>query len=216
MIAYQEMSDAQLMHMVCNSNHDAFAVLVNRHTQNFFALAFRSVHNKADAEDIVQLAFIKLWQKPSIWDSDKSLFTTWFYRVVLNACHDHSRRKKHWFPAEPDFLDNVVTPIKSAQNGLEEKQELKQQQRCLEMALAELSTAQRDAINLVVYCGVPQKQAAKIMDVSLKALESLLVRAKRALHKSVAKMQLDTPPLLDQKNRIYNNIEGQPTTCQSK
>jgi RNA polymerase sigma-70 factor (ECF subfamily) len=179
------------MLMVCNANHDAFAELVQRHTQNFFALAFRTLQSKDDAEDIVQNSFIKLWQKPHSWNSEKSLFTTWFYRVIINACHDHMRRNKRFVYVEPQVIENALSPISSEQSNLEAEQELKRQQRYLEMGLAKLSGVQRDAINLVVYCALPQKQAASIMGVGLKALESLLVRAKRALVKNVAQLQSD-------------------------
>lgn len=193
MTSYREMPDDQLMLMVCNANHEAFAVLVQRHTQKYFSLAFRSLQSKVDAEDVVQDAFIKLWQKPNSWSSDKSQFTTWFYRVILNACHDHLRRNKRWLQVEPAVIENALAPIMSEESGLQVEQETLLQQRCLEMALVKLSAAQRDAINLVVYCALPQKQAASIMGVSLKALESLLVRAKRTLLKNVAQLQGGDP-----------------------
>jgi RNA polymerase sigma-70 factor (ECF subfamily) len=189
MTCYRDLSDAKLMLMVCNANHDAFAELVQRHTQNFFALAFRTLQSKDDAEDIVQNSFIKLWQRPHSWNSEKSLFTTWFYRVIINACHDHIRRNKRFVYVEPQVIENALPTISSEQSNLEAEQELRRQQRYLEMGLAKLSGAQRDAINLVVYCALPQKQAASIMGVGLKALESLLVRAKRALVKNVAQLQ---------------------------
>ncbi|MFT4628911.1 MAG: RNA polymerase sigma-70 factor (ECF subfamily) [Arenicella sp.] len=191
MTSYRDLSDAKLMLMVCNANHDAFAELVKRHTQNFFALAFRTLQSKDNAEDIVQNSFIKLWQKPHSWNSEKSLFTTWFYRVIINACHDHIRCNKRFVYVEPQVIENAMSPMSSEQSNLEAEQELKRQQRYLEMGLAKLSGAQRDAINLVVYCALPQKQAASIMGVGLKALESLLVRAKRALVKNVAQLQSD-------------------------
>ena len=191
MTSYRDLSDAKLMLMVCNANHDAFAELVQRHTQNFFALAFRTLQSKDDAEDIVQNSFIKLWQRPHFWNSEKSLFTTWFYRVIINACHDHIRRNKRFVYVEPQVIENAMSPMSSEQSNLQAEQELKRQQRYLEMGLAKLSGAQRDAINLVVYCALPQKQAASIMGVGLKALESLLVRAKRALVKNVAQLQSD-------------------------
>ncbi|MFT5137325.1 MAG: RNA polymerase sigma-70 factor (ECF subfamily) [Arenicella sp.] len=191
MTSYRDLSDAKLMLMVCNANNDAFAELVQRHTQNFFALAFRTLQSKDDAEDIVQNSFIKLWQRPQSWNSEKSLFTTWFYRVIINACHDHIRRNKRFVYVEPQVIENAMSPMSSEQSNLQAEQELKRQQRYLEMGLAKLSGAQRDAINLVVYCALPQKQAASIMGVGLKALESLLVRAKRALVKNVAQLQSD-------------------------
>ena len=68
---------------------------------------------------------------------------------------------------------------------LEMKQSERWQQQTLEYAFSQLPLSQQDALNLVVYCELPQKQAAEIMGVSLKALESLLVRAKRSMRSTV-------------------------------
>jgi RNA polymerase sigma-70 factor (ECF subfamily) len=82
-----------------------------------------------------------------------------------------------------------VNIVDSEQANLEQQEHRRWQQRCLEIAIAELPASQRDAINLVVYSELPQKQAAQIMGISLKALESLLVRAKTGMTKSVNKMR---------------------------
>lgn len=184
------MDDDKLMALVREGNHDAFAELVRRHTQQFFALAQRMLQNTGDAEDIVQNAFIKLWQRPSSWNAGKSQFSTWFYRVILNACHDHQRKHKRWVKADQPFLEAALQPVASEQVLLEQQQNDLQQQRYLEAAIADLPTSQRDALNLVVYSALPQKQAAEIMGISLKALESLLVRAKRSLAKNVAQAKM--------------------------
>jgi RNA polymerase sigma-70 factor (ECF subfamily) len=189
MTSYLEMSDQDLMRLVCMENHDAFASLVSRHTHRFFALAYRSLQNKADAEEVVQSAFFKLWQKPHLWKSDKSQFTTWFYRVVLNACHDYRRKQSKLDREGFEFDQSIALATDCEQSNLERNQELSIQQQYLEMAMSELSVSQRDAINLVVYAELPQKQAAAVMGVSLKALESILIRAKRLLLKHVALLQ---------------------------
>jgi len=192
MTGYIDMSDEQLMAQVCHGNHDAFAQLVHQHTQQFFALAFRTLQDHAEAEDIVQTAFIKLWQRPAAWNQQKSKFTTWFYRVILNACHDHLRKQKHWQSADIGTLDAALEPVCSEQVNLEQAQLTSLRQQSLELAIKGLPASQRDALNLVVYCSLPQAQAASILGVSLKALESLLVRAKRSLKKQVAAMQNDS------------------------
>lgn len=184
------MDDDNLMALVREGNHTAFAELVNRHTQQFFALAQRMVQDVGDAEDIVQNSFIKLWQRPASWNSEKSQFSTWFYRVILNACHDHQRKHKRWVKLDQPVLEASMKPVASEQVLLEQQQSESLQQHYLETAIAGLPSSQRDALNLVVYSALPQKQAAEIMGVSLKAIESLLVRAKRGLAKQVAEAKL--------------------------
>ena len=190
---YKQHSDAELMRLVVAGNHQAFAQIVERYTDRFYALAFRSLHNKADAEDVVQSAFIKLWQKPSAWNSEKSQFTTWFYRVIVNACHDHRRRIKRMIDVDDETVYAAIEPEDSEQHNLENTQSLQWRQKCMEYAMTLLPDSQRDALNLVVYGELPQKQAAEVLGVSIKALESLLVRAKRSMTKTVAALESQDP-----------------------
>ena len=184
-MAYGDFSDASLMRLVCSGKHDAFAEIVSRHTDRYFLLAFRTLQNAGDAEDIVQNAFIKLWQEPTRWNSEKSQFTTWFYRVVINACHDHIRKYKHQVLAGEGVIEAASESVVSEQSALEQSQVNDLQRQKLSRAIMALPSSQRDAINLVVYSALPQKQVAEIMGISVKAVESLLVRAKRALSISV-------------------------------
>jgi len=186
---YLQKNDADLMRLVVAGNHQAFAEIVTRHTDRFFALAFRTLQNQADAEDVVQAAFIKLWQKPAAWKSDKSQFTTWFYRVIVNACHDYRRRDKRLLDVDDQTVHAAIEPGHSELHNLEHIQTLQWRQQCVEVAINQLPDSQRDALNLVVYAELPQKQAAEVMGLSLKALESLLVRAKRSMAKTVEALQ---------------------------
>lgn len=184
-MTYNDFSDASLMRLVCSGKHDAFAEIVSRHTDRYFALAYRTLQNAGDAEDVVQNSFIKLWQEPAKWNSEKSQFTTWFYRVVINACHDHIRKYKHQVLAGEGVIEAAAESVSSEQAMLEQNQVNDFQRQKLSKAIMGLPSSQRDAINLVVYLALPQKQVAEIMGISVKAVESLLVRAKRALSASV-------------------------------
>lgn len=185
MTAYQDKSDFQLQEFIVNGNHAAFAEMVTRHTGKFFALAFRTLQHQGDAEDVVQAAFIKFWQRPQMWQAGQAKFTTWFYRVIVNACHDHRRRHAREVWAEPEVFESALPHSPSEESLADDKQDQRWRKACLESGIHRLPSSQRDALNLVVYNELPQKQAAEILGVSLKALESLLVRARRNLRKHV-------------------------------
>lgn len=192
-------SDQHLMQMVCKGSHSAFTELVQRHTDRFYALSFRTLSNRGDAEDIVQSAFIKLWRNPCSWNSEKSQFTTWFYRVILNACHDFQRKHQRTTLTDVDTIERALEPTLSEQSLLETKQYEADRESRLQTAFMQLPAAQRDALNLVYYCALPQAQVADILGISLKALESSLLRAKRALAKKIAES--------DQINTYDNAVE---------
>ncbi|MCK5374990.1 MAG: sigma-70 family RNA polymerase sigma factor [Alphaproteobacteria bacterium] len=170
------LSDKDLMIRVQKADHEAFAVLVNRHSKMFYGAAYRMCPCANEAEDIVQEAFLKLWARPQIWDANKGAkFTTWFYRVVTNLAIDNIRKKKN--TKGSDSLDSIMDKTPGQDEALEEAQK----QLILEAAMEELPERQKVALNLCFYEELSNKDAAQVMDVNVKALESLLMRAKRGL-----------------------------------
>jgi RNA polymerase sigma-70 factor (ECF subfamily) len=174
-VAWPEKEDHELLALVQDGSHPAFAELVRRHTERYYRLAFRYLQNRAAAEDMVQDAFLKLWEDPHKWQPDKNTkFTTWFYRVVVNLCLDWQKKKQ---PVEL----NEDMPLIDDREGADEAMQRKQQQIALEDAIAALPERQRTAINLCYDEGLSNQDAADVMAVNLKALQSLVMRAKTSL-----------------------------------
>jgi RNA polymerase sigma-70 factor, ECF subfamily len=174
-VAWPEKEDHELLALVQDGSHPAFAELVRRHTERYYRLAFRYLQNRAAAEDIVQDAFLKLWEDPHKWQPDKNTkFTTWFYRVVVNLCLDWQKKK------QPVELNEDMLLIDDRE-GADEAMQRKQQQIALEGAIAALPERQRTAINLCYDEGLSNQDAADVMAVNLKALQSLVMRAKTSL-----------------------------------
>ncbi len=170
------LSDEDLMARVQKADHGAFSVLVNRYTKMFFSAAYRMYPDVNEAEDIVQESFLKLWSRPQIWDASKGAkFTTWFYRVVTNLAIDHVRKKKN--TKGSDSLERIMDKTPRQDEVLEEQEK----KMVLEEAIGNLPERQRIALNLCFYEGLSNKDAAQAMDVNVKALESLLMRAKKGL-----------------------------------
>lgn len=173
--AWPEKDDHELLALVQEGSGQAFSTLVERHTERFYRLAYRFLQNKAAAEDVVQDAFLKLWENPTIWQPDRnSKFTTWFYRVVVNLCLD--LRKKKGAVA----LDNTMELTDDRESAVETLVR-SEEQRVLEKEIAALPERQRAALNLCFDEGLSNQEAAEIMGLNLKALQSLIMRAKTTL-----------------------------------
>lgn len=178
-----EDSDESLMRLIAKGNHQAFAILVRRHTDRFYAASFRMAGRQAEAEDMVQEAFLKIWQKPDLWKEGKGAkFTTWFYRVLINLNIDRMRKSKNMAPDNQilEFVaDNRPSPETSAAASEEEER--------IEAAIQSLPERQRTALNLCFYEGLSNAEAADVMGVKTKALESLVMRAKAGLREFLNK-----------------------------
>jgi RNA polymerase sigma-70 factor (ECF subfamily) len=173
--AWPEKDDHELLALIQDGNGQAFATLVERHTERFYRLAYRYLQSKAAAEDVVQDAFLKLWENPAIWQPERnSKFTTWFYRVVVNLCLDLRKRKG------PVALDEEI-PLIDDRESVDETMVRIQEQKALEKEIAALPERQRTALNLCFDEGLSNQDAAEVMGVNLKALQSLIMRAKTTL-----------------------------------
>ena len=170
--------DAALMQKIACGDNRAFERLVQRHLPRSVRMAARITGSAAEAEDAVQEAFIRVWKHAAEWESPDAagaLFSTWFYRIVLNLCIDH-KRKRTFTPLEE--ISEPDDGRDDAETGLQ-RDELSNRIRG---AVAGLPDRQRAAFVLCFYEERSNKEAAAILGVSVKALESLLVRARKTLH----------------------------------
>ncbi len=170
--------DSLLMERVGNSDQAAYSVLVMRHTNRYLALAERVLGNREEAEDAVQDAFFKLWSKATTYDRGTAKFTTWFYRIVLNQCLDRKRKKRpERLPEGFDAVDEGEGPAGAYEEG--------EVAAYVKEKLGELPERQRYAIALCYYQGLSNKEAAEVLGLGVKALESLLTRGRKRLKKNM-------------------------------
>lgn len=166
-----DISDEHLVVLVCGGDREAFARLVERHGLRFRAIAIRTCGDMALAEEMVQEAFVKLWTRPERFNADKAKFTTWFHRVVVNRCLDELRRKRP--EALPEGFDAA-----DERQGADTDLEQSGGNQILYAALSRLSDRQKQALTLSYLDGFSNMEAADIMELNLKAFESLLARGR--------------------------------------
>ena len=171
------LTDKQLITQVARGDSAAFRQLAGRHLGRAYAIAFRLVHNREDAEEVAQEAVSKVWQKAALFDPSRSAFSTWFYRIVSNAALDRLRRRK---PPSENLDDYTERLSDNAPTG-EELRIKADESRHIKQAIAALPPAQQMAITLVYYEDFSQAEAARIMNITTSALEALLFRGKKGL-----------------------------------
>ncbi|NQY13544.1 MAG: sigma-70 family RNA polymerase sigma factor [Henriciella sp.] len=151
----------------------AQAALVNRNMPIVFRVAYRMLQDRAEAEDVTQETFLRAWKALPDWQP-KAKFSTWACTVALNLCRDRLRKKK---PVLMDELPERVDPELRPDESLESQQALQR----IDEKIAALPERQREALTLCALEGMTNIEAAATMDVSVRALESLLARARRSL-----------------------------------
>lgn len=136
----------------------AFAALVTRHYERIYALSWRLTGHRAEAEDLAQDICASLPRKLSGWRAE-ARFTTWLYRVVVNAAHDARRKSATRARASMDWGDWEIA-------RQEEMAEDRAAQDWLQAAMAQLSPELRDTVALVLGEELTQAEAAEVLGLS--------------------------------------------------
>jgi RNA polymerase sigma-70 factor, ECF subfamily len=178
-----EPSDEELMARVAGGDEGGFRRLSRRHLPRALGLARRITGNAADAEEVLQEALLRVWTHAPRW-RPTAAFRTWLYRVVVNLCLD--RRRRPAFAALEEAGDPAdPAPDAAAALGRDETA------RAVAAALAGLPERQRAVLALTYYEGLGNIEAAAVLETSVSAVESLLIRAKRALREQLASLRED-------------------------
>jgi len=185
-----EIDDVALMASIANGDRNAFNTFLSHHLFAVVQFAKRYLPNQADAEDIAQETFFRVWQKAGTWQPQGYSPRSWMYRIAYNLCIDEIRRR----PAneatnlltnetnnDTDVYQNVDLENESLESTIETDSDLRQ----LTHSLTQLPERQRTALSLCALQGLSNKEAAAAMDISVEALESLLSRGRRQLRSSL-------------------------------
>jgi RNA polymerase sigma-70 factor (ECF subfamily) len=172
-----EASDEELMLRIAKGEERAFRALVPRYAARAISLARGIVGNDADAEDIVQDAFLRVWVNAPRW-RPQAAFRTWFYRIVFNLSLNRRRRA----PFLP--LEAAGDPPDPAA-GAGERIERHESDQMVAAAIAALPGRQRAVIMLTYDEELTNADAAMVLGTSVAGIESLLVRAKRTLREKL-------------------------------
>jgi RNA polymerase sigma-70 factor (ECF subfamily) len=173
-----EASDEDLMARIAQGDQPAFRTLSRRYLPRVLGLARRIMANDADAEEVVQEALLRLWVNAPRW-RPAAAFRTWFYRVVVNLCLNRKRRPP--FAAlqdAPEPADPGPDPVGTLES--------RETEHLLASAIAALPERQRVALVLTYQEGLPNAETAAVLGTSVSAVETLLVRARRALRKALS------------------------------
>ena len=167
-------TDNVLLIAFANGDCQAAQQLTERLLPKIYAHAYHRLGNIADAEDMTQEAFLKLWKFAPKWKQDRAQVSTWLYRVVSNLCKDRYRR------ASLENLGNAQEPIDGTQSAPDKIDE-QYRQKALYDAMSMLHENQRLAVQLRHIDELTNPQIAEIMELSVEAVESLTARGKRKL-----------------------------------
>jgi RNA polymerase sigma-70 factor, ECF subfamily len=172
------------------ANESHFETIYNEHKNLVYNMCLHYVLNAEDAQDITQEVFVKVYQRYHQYNEEAASLKTWICRIAINHCLDFLKSKKSkkrfgflsaLFHPDSNELVNDAIIINHPGIETEDKEAL---QNLLQIIYT-LPENQKTAIILSKIEDRPQKEVAEIMNTSLKAVESLLQRAKQSIQKKL-------------------------------
>ncbi|MBP3320017.1 MAG: sigma-70 family RNA polymerase sigma factor [Ruminiclostridium sp.] len=188
------MDERRLLQKAQEGDRKAFEALVALHSRRVYNLALGYTGRHHDAEEIAQTVFVKVWKAlPQFRGA--SAFSTWLYRLTLNACTDHYRREKKR-RGDLSLDDPDLSPIRDAAPSPEEIVIQWEEEAILRKALAELPEQHRVILILREMDGLDYQEIAQVLEIQVGTVKSRLARARRALREKLLAEGnlLDAPP----------------------
>ncbi|HEX2294406.1 MAG TPA: sigma-70 family RNA polymerase sigma factor [Actinomycetota bacterium] len=171
-VSRRDVSDEELLSRAASGDQPAFSELVRRHEDRVFGIAVRITGDRADALDATQDTFVSVFRQAGTFRAEAA-FTTWLYRVTVNACRDVLRRRRRL----PEPVEEVPERPRPG-IGTEEVVGLRLD---LARALAQLPDDYREAVVMHDLGALPYEEIASITGVALGTVKSRISRGRRRL-----------------------------------
>ncbi len=168
------------------TNDSHFETIYNEHKNLVYNMCLHYVLNPEDAQDITQEVFVKVYQRYHQYDTASASLKTWICRIAINHCLDFlkaKKSKKRFGFLSPLFYAESNEPISNAvyvnHPGIQTENK-----EAIESLLQIIYTLPENQKTAIILCRIEdrsQKEVAEIMNTSVKAVESLLQRAKQKI-----------------------------------
>lgn len=162
------LSDNELIEMLRQprTQREGFAVLVKQYSEPLYWKVRRIVLDHEDANDVLQNAFLKVWNNLQNFQGKSSL-STWLYRIAINEALDFLRKKKSAEQVSADEEPSIASRLTS-----DEYFDGDEAQARLQEAVARLPEVQRTVFNLKYFEEMKYSEISKILDTSEGALKA--------------------------------------------
>jgi RNA polymerase sigma-70 factor (ECF subfamily) len=166
--------DATLIERVKKGDTEAFRQIVNKHKDLSLSLACSILKDKTKAEDVLQDAFMKVFNKADSF-KHQSAFSSWLYRIVVNTAYNELKRNKSYL--DLDGI-NSIAPLANEKTAIECLKE-EDQKKYVILALNKLKPDEALVLRLFYLCEMSLKEVKEITDFSASKIRVDLYRGRK-------------------------------------
>ena len=160
-------SEPELVLLLQNHDEQAFNYLYDNYSAALFGIIYGMVENKVLAEDILQEAFVKIWNNFTNYDSIKGRLFTWMLNITRNLTIDTLRSKEYKKQSKIQKTENSVDNFVDNSSGADRFDSLG-----IRKHLAHLKNDQKQIIDLAYFSGFTQEEIAKQLSIPLGTVKT--------------------------------------------
>ena len=164
--------DVRLASACASGDTDAFAELYRTHSDRMKSIAYNHLGSISDAEDAIQETFLKIHRSAATYTGEAA-FSTWMYRILINTCYDHLRKRQRRIQEAP--IDDVITSERAA-GGVDDVKRM-----ALRRMLANLPEQRRSVFTLFEIEGLSHAEIAEILGITEGNSKWILFATKKQL-----------------------------------
>lgn len=182
----EDPTDEELMAAIKRRDDAALAMLYRRRMPLVRTVVTRIVTNDQDAEDLVQEAFLEIWNRAEHYSEEKGKALGWIVTMVRRRAIDKLRKKQAYFRAQERLrLETEVEPDTALHCAADDQVIAEDAKEIFQTVLAHLPTAQKEAMQLAFFRGMSQREIAAKTGIPLGTIKTRLELGLRKVRASI-------------------------------
>jgi RNA polymerase sigma-70 factor (ECF subfamily) len=167
--------DVELLRRIARQDRDAFAEFYDRHSALMYSVACKILNDSTDAQDVVQEAFVQIWEKAAAFDPKLGRAASWAAILTRNKAIDRIRASQR----RSRLNDEAGTEMAIAQEAdatVNEAVHGHDKAKIIQTAIVELPSEQRQAIELAYFSGLTQNEISEKLNQPLGTIKARIRR----------------------------------------
>ncbi len=177
--------DSELLQRMAQGDPESLSTLHGRYSGVLLATAFRVLNNAKDAEEVVQEAFVQIWEKAGVYDVARGKPLTWAMTLTRNKAIDRLRRVQRRHRLQDEMEQEAQIWDRLQERDSSDEVASHETKAIVRSAVIQLSDPQRKAIELAFFAGLTQQQIAEQLDEPLGTVKARIRRGMMKLRQII-------------------------------
>jgi RNA polymerase sigma-70 factor (ECF subfamily) len=179
-------AEIDLLRRIGQGDRESFAIYYDRIAGTLFSIAYRLLHSREAAEDVLQEVFVQIWEKAPLYDPARGKPTTWAVTLTRNKAIDRLRSIQRWSRLQEDLQHEATTAEPTDEQSSFDAVALGESGKLVRDAMRDLANDQREALELAFFQSLSQSEIAERLGQPLGTVKARIRRGLLKLRELIA------------------------------